>query len=64
MTQGRETGATGAVDGPYDAPPEDTGEAMGLSAGKLTVTFGFGAGPVRKGRQGTASASTAGGPTP
>ena len=43
MTQGRETGATGAVDGPYDAPPEDTGEALGLSAGKLTVTFGFGA---------------------
>ena len=43
LTQGRETGATGAVDGPYDAPPEDTGEALGLSAGKLTVTFGFGA---------------------
>ena len=44
MTQGRETGATGAVGGAYDAPPEDTGEALGLSAGKLTVTFGFGAG--------------------
>lgn len=43
LTLGRETGATGAVDGPYDAPPEDTGEALGLSAGKLTVTFGFGA---------------------
>ncbi len=48
MTQGRETGTTGAVNGPYDAPPEDTGEALGLSAGKLTVTFGFGAGLFEK----------------
>ncbi len=42
MTAGRTTGATGAVDGPYDAPPEDTGEALDLDAGKLTLTFGFG----------------------
>jgi deferrochelatase/peroxidase EfeB len=42
MSAGREAGATGAVSGPYDAPPEDTGEAMGLTAGRLTVTFGFG----------------------
>lgn len=48
MTQSRETGATGAVDGPYDAPPEDTGEALGLGAGKLTVTFAFGAGLFEK----------------
>ena len=48
MSQGRETGTTGAVNGPYDAPPEDTGEAMGLSAGKLTVTFAFGAGLFEK----------------
>ncbi|MET3174783.1 UNVERIFIED_ORG: deferrochelatase/peroxidase EfeB [Arthrobacter sp. UYCu721] len=48
MTRGREAGTTGAVDGPYDAPPEDTGEALGLSAGKLTVTFGFGAGLFEK----------------
>ena len=48
MSQGRETGTTGAVNGPYDAPPEDTGEALGLSAGKLTVTFGFGAGLFEK----------------
>lgn len=48
MTQGREAGTTGAVNGPYDAPPEDTGEALGLSAGKLTVTFGFGAGFFEK----------------
>ncbi|KIS29327.1 peroxidase [Arthrobacter sp. SPG23] len=58
MTQGRETGETGAAGGSYDAPPQDTGEAMGLSAGKLTVTFGFGAslfekdGKVRFGLQG------------
>ncbi|PNH82911.1 iron uptake transporter deferrochelatase/peroxidase subunit [Arthrobacter sp. AFG20] len=43
MTAGRTTGATGAVDGPYDAPPEDTGEALDLDAGRLTITFGFGA---------------------
>ncbi|MDR7083081.1 deferrochelatase/peroxidase EfeB [Arthrobacter ginsengisoli] len=42
MTAGKEAGATGAVNGPYDAPPEDTGEALGLSAGRLTLTFGFG----------------------
>jgi deferrochelatase/peroxidase EfeB len=43
MTSGRTTGTTGAVDGPYDAPPEDTGEALDLNAGRLTITFGFGA---------------------
>jgi deferrochelatase/peroxidase EfeB len=42
LTAGREAGATGAVNGPYDAPPEDTGEALGLGAGRLTLTFGFG----------------------
>ncbi|YAL82163.1 iron uptake transporter deferrochelatase/peroxidase subunit [Dermacoccaceae bacterium W4C1] len=26
----------------YDAPPADTGEALGLSASGLTITFGFG----------------------
>ncbi|MEO7942102.1 MAG: Dyp-type peroxidase domain-containing protein, partial [Marmoricola sp.] len=26
----------------YDAPPTDTGEALGLSAAGLTLTFGFG----------------------
>jgi deferrochelatase/peroxidase EfeB len=48
ITQGREAGETGAAGGSYDAPPQDTGEAMGLSAGKLTVTFGFGAGLFEK----------------
>ncbi|MGG5170875.1 iron uptake transporter deferrochelatase/peroxidase subunit [Pseudarthrobacter sp. J1738] len=42
MSAGREAGDTGAVNGPYDAPPEDTGEALGLSASRLTITFGFG----------------------
>ncbi len=27
---------------PYDAPPTDTGEALGLNASGLTLTFGFG----------------------
>lgn len=43
LTEGRPAGATGAVNGPYGAPPEDTGEALDLNAGKLTLTFGFGA---------------------
>lgn len=42
LTAGREIGEFGAVDGPYDAPPEDTGEAVGLPASGLTITFGFG----------------------
>lgn len=48
MTAGHTTGGTGAVDGPYDAPPEDTGEALDLDAGRLTLTFGFGAGLFEK----------------
>ncbi|MFJ4209527.1 iron uptake transporter deferrochelatase/peroxidase subunit [Paenarthrobacter sp. NPDC089675] len=48
MTAGRATGETGAVDGPYDAPPEDTGEALDLEAAKLTLTFGFGPGLFEK----------------
>ncbi|MGR0159042.1 iron uptake transporter deferrochelatase/peroxidase subunit [Paenarthrobacter nitroguajacolicus] len=48
MTTGIPTGKTGAVDGPYDAPPEDTGEALDLAAAKLTLTFGFGAGLFEK----------------
>jgi deferrochelatase/peroxidase EfeB len=42
MTQGEEAGEFGAVGGPYLAPPEDTGEALGLPAAQLTLTFGFG----------------------
>jgi deferrochelatase/peroxidase EfeB len=32
---------------PYNAPPRDTGEAGGLSAARLTLTFGFGPGLFR-----------------
>jgi deferrochelatase/peroxidase EfeB len=42
MTQGRDVGEFGAMDGPYIAPPEDTGEAYGLRPARLTITFGFG----------------------
>jgi deferrochelatase/peroxidase EfeB len=42
LTAGRDIGDFGAVSGPYDAPPEDTGEALGLPASGLTITFGFG----------------------
>ena len=42
MTAGREVGTYGAVAGPPQAPPEDTGEALGLPASKLTLTVGFG----------------------
>jgi deferrochelatase/peroxidase EfeB len=51
MTQGKAAGSTGAFDGPYDAPPQDTGEASGLDAGRLTLTFGFGAGLFEKNGQ-------------
>jgi deferrochelatase/peroxidase EfeB len=44
MSAGRDVGEFGAMDGPYLAPPEDTGEAYGLRPARLTVTFGFGPG--------------------
>ncbi|NYF27973.1 MULTISPECIES: iron uptake transporter deferrochelatase/peroxidase subunit [unclassified Microbacterium] len=44
MAQGLEVSATGAVGGPAEAPPDDTGEALGLPAAGLTITFGFGPG--------------------
>jgi deferrochelatase/peroxidase EfeB len=44
MTQGRDVGQFGAMDGPHLAPPEDTGEAHDLQPAKLTITFGFGPG--------------------
>jgi deferrochelatase/peroxidase EfeB len=40
MTAGKPVGA-GAATG-YDTPPADTGEALGLPASGLTITFGFG----------------------
>ena len=42
MTQGQGAGTYGPVSGPYDAPPDDTGEALGLPPSGLTLTFGFG----------------------
>ena len=41
MTAGQ---ATGPIPGSSDAPPLDTGEAVGLGAAQLTITFGLGAG--------------------
>ena len=42
MTQGLEAAPDGATGGSYLAPPADTGEALGLAASDLTVTFGVG----------------------
>jgi deferrochelatase/peroxidase EfeB len=42
MTQGKEAGALGAVGGVPEAPPDDTGEALGLPPSALTLTVGFG----------------------
>jgi deferrochelatase/peroxidase EfeB len=42
MTAGRDAGPVGAVDGSQYAPPDDTGEAIGLPASGLTLTVGFG----------------------
>jgi deferrochelatase/peroxidase EfeB len=42
MTLGQDAGALGALGGPAEAPPEDTGEALGLPPASLTLTFGLG----------------------
>ncbi len=44
MTAGAETAPGGATGGNPLAPPADTGEALGLPASSLTLTFGVGAG--------------------
>jgi len=44
LTQGLEVVEGGAVGGSDYAPPVDTGEALGLPAAGLTITFGFGPG--------------------
>ncbi|WP_167143949.1 iron uptake transporter deferrochelatase/peroxidase subunit [Canibacter zhoujuaniae] len=41
LTQGKEVG-TGAIPEAALLPPDDTGEALGLGAANLTLTFGFG----------------------
>jgi deferrochelatase/peroxidase EfeB len=42
MTAGRDAGAVGATAGIPEAPPDDTGEAIGLPPSGLTITVGFG----------------------
>ncbi|MDN5771981.1 MAG: iron uptake transporter deferrochelatase/peroxidase subunit, partial [Microlunatus sp.] len=48
MAQGLDAGEMGATSGAYDAPPDDTGEAIGLPPSGLTITFGFGPTLFRK----------------
>jgi deferrochelatase/peroxidase EfeB len=43
MTAGQDAGPVGATAGILEAPPDDTGEAIGLPASGLTLTVGFGA---------------------
>ncbi|MFF3854182.1 iron uptake transporter deferrochelatase/peroxidase subunit [Micromonospora sp. NPDC002575] len=42
MTAGKDAGVIGAVGGVPEAPPDDTGEALGLPPSQLTLTVGFG----------------------
>ena len=42
MSVGAEATPGGATGGVPEAPPEDTGEALGLAASALTITVGFG----------------------
>ncbi|MCJ1677598.1 iron uptake transporter deferrochelatase/peroxidase subunit [Streptomyces sp. APSN-46.1] len=51
MTAGLPVGE-GAVGGLPEAPPDDTGEALGLKPSRLTLTIGFGASLFAKGRFG------------
>ncbi|GAA5138742.1 iron uptake transporter deferrochelatase/peroxidase subunit [Pseudonocardia adelaidensis] len=44
MTAGAESAPGGATGGNPDGPPADTGEALGLPAASLTLTFGVGPG--------------------
>ncbi len=43
MTAGKDAGEIGATAGILEAPPDDTGEAIGLPPSGLTITVGFGA---------------------
>ena len=51
MTSGRPVGE-GAYGGLAEAPPDDTGEALGLKPSRLTLTIGFGPSLFAKGRFG------------
>ena len=50
LTRGEPAGEIGPVEGSTNAPPDDTGEAIGLPASNLTLTFGFGPGLFRDAR--------------
>jgi deferrochelatase/peroxidase EfeB len=54
MTRGQDAGAIGAVNGRPEAPPDDTGEAIGLPPSQLTLTVGFGPSLFADGRFGLA----------
>src|SRR5205814_972164 len=41
VTAGHDAGTVGAVSGAAEAPPDDTGEALGLPPSGLTLTVGF-----------------------
>jgi deferrochelatase/peroxidase EfeB len=47
MTRGLPAGEVGPTGGAANLPPDDTGEAIGLPASGLTITFGFGPGLFR-----------------
>ena len=47
MTAGKDAGDIGATAGTPEAPPDDTGEAIGLPPSGLTLTVGFGPGLFR-----------------
>ncbi|WP_243057386.1 iron uptake transporter deferrochelatase/peroxidase subunit [Nocardioides sp. SR21] len=47
MTRGLSAGEIGPTEGASNLPPDDTGEAIGLPASGLTITFGFGPGLFR-----------------
>ncbi len=49
MSRGLGAGEIGPTSGPYGAPPDDTGEAIGLPPSGLTITFGFGPSLFRSG---------------
>lgn len=58
LTRGLPAGPSGPAGGPYDAPPDDTGEAADLHPAGLTLTFGLGRSlfvgtPSADGRPGT-----------